>query len=324
MIKVSALSLGRVFGLGVVAVSAFACGGTAFSGSAPDPDATDMTDTVMVPNHGTSTGGKASPPTAKPSGADGGADTEPQPQPPRGGTGGASTTGGGGSAGTVPPDDGLAGEPNIPDLPVDPNCASPLAEDWTAALDSSGSEWKTEFGDPWVDAANHRLVVTYDDVASHTTAYEGGYYVSAEVTLTGGTVLTPYPYANEGPLPSLRRNSNGTGIELGSAKYGSTEHWASSDWKGFSGVTIAGTTTVVVTTYIKATAQAVAMKVSYGGQQYRSGWVSGFTWPKTNLGIMRYVGQNNSSVFAGDAVYVGPLRGCQKLDDAALETLFQN
>ena len=35
-----------------------------------------------------------------------------------------------------------------------------------------------EFGDPWIDATNHRLVVTYDDVASRKTAYEGGYYVS--------------------------------------------------------------------------------------------------------------------------------------------------
>ena len=75
---------------------------------------------------------------------------------------------------------------------------------------------------------------------------------------------------------------------------------------------------------MKATAQAFAVKVTYGGHSYRSGWVSGFTWEKTNLGIMRYVGENNSSVYAGDAVYVGPLSGCQKLPDASVQAEFDD
>ena len=329
MVKVSAFPIGPVFGFGILCLAASACSGTAFSGERkpePEPKHTDSADSVVVPSRGGAaattrgTAGEAASGGMASTNEGGAPALEPQP----GGThvGGGATAGTGG--GVEPPDQGTAGEPNIPDPPVDPNCASPLAEDWTHALGSVGSNWEIQFGDPSVDVTNHRLVVTYDDVAARKTAYDGGYYVAAEVTLEGGTVLTPYPYSNEMRWPSLRRSSTGSNVELGCAKYGSAEHWTTSDCPGFSGTTIAGTTTVLVTTYVKAVTKAVATKVAYGAQTYRSGWVSGFTWPQTNLGIMRYVGENNSAVHAGDPVYVGPLRGCQNLSDAAVDALFND
>lgn len=63
------------------------------------------------------------------------------PQPPLGGTGGAagsSATAGAGGSLVGPPEQGMAGEPNIPDPPVDPKRAAPVAEPWTAELDSTG------------------------------------------------------------------------------------------------------------------------------------------------------------------------------------------
>ncbi len=346
MIKVSAFPIGPVFGLGIPSLAAFACSGSAFSGEPtpePEPQHTDPTDPVVVPSRGgaglTTSGasGKAATTTGGIAGMTEGGAPAVEPQQLPGGTHAGGTPAGGGGAGgsaganvtagtggvVEPPNQATAGGPNIPDPPVDPSCASPLAEDWTHAIGSSGSNWEIQFGDPSVDVTNHRLVVTYDDVAARTTAYDGGYYVTAQVTLDGGTVLTPYPYSNEMRWPSLRRSA-GSGIELGAAKYGDTEHWTTDDWPGFSGTTIAGTTIVSVTTYVKAISKALAVKVTYGAQTYRSGWVSGFTWPQTNLGIMRYIGENNSSVHAGDAVYVGPLRGCQKLSDAAVDALFKN
>lgn len=330
-----------------MAVSAVACSGAVFKGAPPEPepDEPDTTDSVVVSTRGGATGGStrgsagkpASTATGgKPSEGDGGmAPTQPQQLGGGGGAGGsgtsasgaggvagANTTAGAGGSVVVPPEEGNAGEPNLPDPPVEPTCASPLREGWTTAMGTSGSNWKLEFGDPYVDVANRRLVVSYDDVAGRTTPFEGGYYVTAEVSLDGGTVLTPYPYSNEMRWPSLRRTNNG--VELGGAKYGSSEGWTSNDWPGFSGITIAGTHQVVVTTYVKATSKAVAVKVSSGNSVYRSGWVTGFTWDKTNLGIMRYVGENNSRVYQGDAVYVGPLNGCEKLTDAAIEALFKN
>jgi hypothetical protein len=329
VIKVCAPILGHLFGLGVFTVSALGCSGAVFKAEPPAPDETDTTDPVVVSTRAgkpatTTTGGM-------PGEAEGGA----APVAPRqhggsggtggnGGTAGAIATAGAGGNVVVPPEGGMAGEPNIPDPPIDPSCASPLAENWTAAIGSGGSDWEVAFGDPRVDVANHRLVVTYDDVAGRTSAYDGGYYVAAEVTLEGGTVLTPYPYANEQRWPSLRRSSTGAGVELGATKYGSSESWTSNDWAGFSGTTISGTKTVLLTTYVKATAKALAVKVSFGGQTYRSGWVSGFTWPQTNLGIIRFTGENNSRVYSGDAVYVGPLSGCQQLTDAAVDARFLN
>ena len=179
-----------------------------------------------------------------------------------------------------------------------------------------------EWGDPYVDVANHRLVITYDDVASHAKAYAGGYYVMTTVTLESGTVLTPYPYSNEMTWPSLRRSSNGADIELGQTKYGVSEVWSSQGWPAASGAVVSATHQAKLTTYVKAGAQAVASKLEFGGKAYRSAWVSGFTWPNTNLGIMRYVGENNSAVYPGDAVYVGPLSGCQQLSDDAIAELY--
>jgi hypothetical protein len=210
--------------------------------------------------------------------------------------------------------------------PTDCDAASTVHEDWSEPLGSSGSEWELTFGDPWVDVVNRRLVVTYDDIVTRRVDYEGGYYLGALVTLEGSTVLTPYPYVNEYVWPSVRRSSDGLGIDLGATGYGVTVPWSTDDWPGFSGSTITGTTQIVLITYVKASPPAFAVKVlDASSNVYRTDWISGFTWPDTNLGLLRFVGENNSNVYAGsDAVYVGPLNGCQNLTDAAVQQLFED
>ena len=206
-----------------------------------------------------------------------------------------------------------------------PACTSPVVEGWTAPIGTtgSGSAWEVAWGDPSVDTVNHRLIVTHDDVASRAKPFEGSYYVTATVTLTGGTVLTANTYSNEGIWPSLRRSSSGAAIELGQTAYGSSQVWSSAGWPT-AGASFAVGQEVKITTYVKASAKAVASKVIVGNSVYRSAWVSGFTWPNTDMSILRYIGQNNSAVYSGDAIYLGPLSGCEKLSDSTVETQFNN
>lgn len=233
--------------------------------------------------------------------------------------GGVSTAGGGvGGAGSA----GSGGAVVVVDPPT-PQCDSLVVEDWSQGL-GLNSRWRVDFGDPVVDTVNHRLVLSYDDVAARNTELTGGYVIEADVTLVGGTVLTPYPYASELLLPSIRRSSTGTGIDLGSTQYGTTRTWDSAGWPGVA-ASIAGSNQVHVAMYVKNTSvKAEAVKVTYGGQVYRSNWATDFHWRQTNLGIVRYVGENNSAVFSSnsDRIYVGPLSGCEKLSDARVAALF--
>lgn len=359
VVRVFALPRGVTFGLGSLWFAVLACSGSTTSREGgppePKPDQGGTLDSIVpsdgaavVPTTGGTVGGPAATPngrtiggatTTTTGGSAGGAgaptarplrgpdrivgDGPPGTQAGGGGAGGGGSANTGGAGGAELPNPGTAGDANPPDPPIDPDCRASISESWSHPI-GAGSNWEVQFGDPSIDTANHRLVVSYDDVAAHTTAYEGGYYVTAKVSFDGGTVLTPYPYAsNEVRLPSLRRSGND--IELGGTMYGSTQQWTNDDWPGFSGVILAATTTVTVTTYVQATAKALAVKVTSGSRSYRSSWVSGFTWPQTNLGIMRYTGEDNSRVYWGaDAVYVGPLSGCQKLSDAAVEAAFEN
>jgi hypothetical protein len=235
------------------------------------------------------------------------------------GSSGAAPDAAGNGGAATPPDAGIAGEPNTPE-PPETACDAPVHDTWDAPLGTAYSGWKVDFGDPRVDLANQRLIVSYDDIAARKTPLVGGYYLTAEVTFEGYTVLTPYPYVSEMLLPSLRRNAAGTGVQLGSTQYGQSNVWHDDLPAGFAGKTLIDTNKVLVTTYIKASSKALAVKVQSGDQIYRSGWLTGFTWPETNLGVFRYVGENNSSVYGGasDVLYVGSVVGCQGLSDAAV------
>lgn len=205
-------------------------------------------------------------------------------------------------------------------------CMQPIVEEWTDPLGEE-ERWYAEWGDPEVDIANRRLVVSWDDVAKRHQSFTGGYYATAQVTLNGYTPLAIYPYAKEGTWPTLRLLSNGTAIELGSTKYGTTEVWNATEWPDFSGVVITGSRSVAVTFYVKATEQAAAVKVRRGEQVWRTGWIKGFTWPDTDLNVFRYVGMNNSDVATivdDDTIYVGRVSGCQGLTDVEVQTEFAN
>jgi hypothetical protein len=206
-----------------------------------------------------------------------------------------------------------------PQLEPEPGCDSPVHDTWDSPLGAAGAPggWHVEFGDPRVDLAEHELIVSYDDVATRNAPLEGGYAMSADVTLSGYTVLTPYPYVWEVTVPSLRRNAEGTGIELGATSYGQGNVWRTDLFPGFGGVAVAGTIKARVTTYVKAESEEYAIKVEAAGKVYRSGWLGDFTWAKTNLQIFRFVGENNGYALGGDSdvLRIGKVDGCHELKD---------
>lgn len=244
-------------------------------------------------------------------------------------TGGMANTAGtstGGVAGTMHGEGGAAGALNN-----DPAvCDSPVVEEWNQWLDDNHeppleiNRWRVDWGDPYVDVPTHRLVLSEDDIAARNTALVGGYYVTTEVTIMGSTVFTPYPYVWEVMLPSIRRNAAGTGLDFGVTAYGTYNEWSATGWEGVTSAV--GGNKLLVTMYVKTGAdKGEALKVVYEGKVYRSAWVTDFHWAKTNLGMVRYVGENNSSVLGGsDVVYVGRVGGCQNLSDAAVTALFNS
>jgi hypothetical protein len=322
--KVRGLTVGQAFGVGLVSTAALACSGDVFR----------ATHQVASSEEGGSGGGdnsggsssivprdRSSTPDRPLGGAAGKAATSDAGTAGeiRGGSAGTAATAGAGGTTIEPPGEGMAGTAGQPN--VDPNCVTPIVEDWSAAL-GSGGPWDIGFGDPRVDTLNHRLVLSYDDVVQRNDAYEGGYYISAEVTIEGGTVFTPYPYTFEVLLPSLRRTASGSSIELGATQYGPSA-WSANDWPGFSGATLPGGK-LTVRTYVKATSKALAVTVTDGKKVYKSGWVTDFHWPMTNLGVLRFVGENNSGVAGGsDLIYVSAAVGCQRLSDAAVDAAFK-
>jgi hypothetical protein len=310
------------------AVMSAACDGTALKAGSMDPDPAEPTGVGPPALGGGGERSKALGPSVIATGGTGKQATTPaRAGAPTQAQAGAATEAlaGAGSGGASPesPYGGQAGEPNDAE-PREPDCAVPIADGWNHPLGSDQTPWVLEFGDPHVDASEQRLVVTYDDIAKRDEELRGGYYLSARVTFEGGTVFTPYPYVWQVALPSFRRNAAGTGIELGSTAYGTFESWRVAP-VGWGGVTIP-TKELVVVAYVKAGAKAYAVKAIAGAAVYRSGWVTGFTWEDTNLGVMRYVGENNSGVYNGssDALYVSPVSGCQSLSDAAVEAAYAN
>lgn len=290
------LWVGPLFGIGVVSLVMLACSGDPFEIGSNDlnrggGEPTDTGNQAAHAGKGNNTpqGGAAaaagSAPTAGTEAtAEGGVPSETRVTPTggshTGGAGGAAAAGSssGGTGGGVsdPPDPGAAGDPNVVDPAVDPNCAHPLFENWTAPLSSNGP-WKKAFGDPAVDTTNHQLVISFDDVAERTQPYEGSYYLESDVTFEGGTAFTPYPYASEVILPSLRRDATGTGIELGATQYG-PKSWSVSGWGSASGQVLAGATKLRVGAYLQVASKKFAVKVSFGDEVYRSSWVTGFDW----------------------------------------------
>ncbi len=205
--------------------------------------------------------------------------------------------------------------------PVVAACSSPINESWSTPLTSTSSAWNTAWGDPFIDTANRRARLSLDDVLSRNAAFAGSYYITHKLTLSGGTVFTPYPYTDGVLLPSIRRSGND--MQFGGDRYGSVS-WSNSEPAGFAGKFATGLLTARVTSYVQAQNKRMAVKVEAGGATYRSGWTAPFTWPQTNTGIIRFVGENNSSIFSGtdDFVYVGALSGCANLTDGNVDAIY--
>jgi hypothetical protein len=170
----------------------------------------------------------------------------------------------------------------------------------------------------------HRLVLSFDDVAQRSNAYQGSYYLEGDVTIGGNVAFTPYPYVDEVFLPTLRRGDRDFGIQLGATIYGQSRDFELSGWGNASGTIVPVATTVHVSSFVQASSKAFAVRISTGNRVYRSTWVTDFHWPNTNLGIMRFVGENNSGgTEGGGLIFVEKQRGCQNLDDATVKRLFE-
>lgn len=316
------LQVPRGHALGGVLLALIACSGRVTRSTSDEPEitrpgrvegGTKPTDDTRPDAGGAHNGGRS------PTGINGGKNAL-EPDFVEGGAGsGVADAGGAGSAGAsgAEAEGGSGGAPSSSE-----GCPSPIAEAWSAPLGSSPRGWALVFGDPRVDTASHRLVISHDDVAERSTRLTGGYFVQMRVTLEGGTVLVPYPYSNEGPFPSLRRSEDGSSVELGMTQYGTEQTWSSAGWPD-EGAMLTGTSEAQLTYYVKASSRAVAAKASHNGVVLRSRWVSGFTWAETSLAALRFIGMNNSKVYeGGDAVYVGPLSGCEGLTDAQVDDLY--
>jgi hypothetical protein len=206
------------------------------------------------------------------------------------------------------------------DCAVCPAGSNPSNEAWTSNF---GTTWANAFGDPLVDTANARLLLTRDDVVTRIAGFTGGYVMAFEANMVGNAALSTFVYTvpNEAS-PTLRRSGND--IELGGSTYGPSESWTTTSPSGFSGNKLVGTLTAKVTFFAKAQSKQSAVKVEAGAAVYRSGWSTPYTWANTNVGRMQFVGMNNASGTGGpdDRIYVGPLSGCTGLTDAEVETWF--
>jgi hypothetical protein len=340
---------GQAFGIGGLAALGFACSGSAFregsegaagTNAKVDETTKNSSDVINTRPRGGGQGGGAplSPmPDETAGGAPdvvpdlvGGTATGGAAGSEGGATGGMGTTGGianaagtsaGGVAGTTQGEGGTAGAPIVVGPP---GCDSPVTEDWSQPLGPS-NRWELTWGDPRVDTANHRLVLSYDDIVLRRAELTGGYYVTTEVTILGETAFTPYLWTKDVNLPSIRKNAEGSGMDFGIMYYAHSDTWSSTGWQnGATGH--AGGDKMLVTVYVRnGTDKGQALKVVYENKVYRSEWVTYFNdWPDTNLGKLRYVGENNSSAYGvvEDKIYVGPIVGCQNLSDAAVTALF--
>jgi V8-like Glu-specific endopeptidase len=197
-----------------------------------------------------------------------------------------------------------------------PTCFSPIEQLWSQPLGTPGSAWRASWGDPVTEPADVRLRLSHDDIAERTHPIAGSYYISHELTLSGGTTFTPYPYVSATDLPSIRRS--GADMQLGGASYGG--RWSDVLPAGFAGKRVPGVLKARATTYVKAGSREMAMKVEAGGKVYRSGWTS-YPAPGTDLSRFRFVGENISGVYSGpdDYVYVGQLAGCVDMSEGDID-----
>jgi V8-like Glu-specific endopeptidase len=197
-----------------------------------------------------------------------------------------------------------------------PTCFSSIEQLWSEPLDTPGSAWRASWGDPVTQPADVRLRLSHDDIAERTHPIAGSYYISHELTLSGGTTFTPYPHVSATDLPSIRRS--GADMQLGGASYGG--RWSDLLPAGFAGKRVPGVLKALATTYVKAGSREMAMKVEAGGQVYRSGWTS-YSAPGTDLSRFRFVGENISGVYSGpdDYVYVGQLAGCVDMSESDID-----
>lgn len=300
---------------------AAACGG-AFDGRDHDEEASS------APAGGTGGGGEsASGGRARPVGNP----SQGSGSPTSGGSAGSvASAGAGGSAGastpSEPPVGGAGGAPDpppelLPDPLPDASCASPIADAWTQPLDAAESTWLSSFGNPSVDLESERLGLTFDDIVTRTSSFEGGYYVTHTLRLDGNTAFTPQPYGSSVAVPSLRRN--GDDLELGGTAYG--QSWSTSTPAGFAGTIIEGTLQAYVTSYVKADAKLFALKVQAGDVVVRSGWLA-YEHEELDLGTLYLVGQNTAVGSGGsdDRIFVGTLVGCEGLTDAEIDERYEN
>ena len=198
--------------------------------------------------------------------------------------------------------------------------ADAFDEPWKTDFGAAGSAWNSVFGDPAIDVANGRLRLSTDDVVDRAIPIAGSYYITHDLTLSGGTVFTPSVYLDSlerASLPSIRRSAND--MQFGGDFYAGS--WSDSDPAGFAGKRAAGVLTARVTTYVRGQSKQLAVKVEAAGAVFRSGWTAPLTQPKTDVTIYRFIGENNSSIYSGsdDYVYVGALHGCARMSDADVE-----
>lgn len=189
-----------------------------------------------------------------------------------------------------------------------PACASPIADDWNYVLTRSSEPWRLAFGDPSIDTPNNSLRLTYDDIAERE-AINGSYVLSFDLAIEGNLTFYAAASATTAFLPSITRE--GTALILSTTYYSAHVLQAGGGFTDLR-VKVPPGNTVHVTLYMKKTAEQLAMKVTYAGTTY----ASGFMPTDINREGLGFVGNNDG--FTG-VITVGVLSGCASLTDAEVE-----
>ncbi len=177
-------------------------------------------------------------------------------------------------------------------------------------------------GDATVDTTKHQLLLSDDDVVERNPNYQDGYVVSFSVYLPQPRFLAHVNlmgFTNP-TFPAFRRiidaNNRSRPLSFVGMSYGGTEG-SFGAWNGQE-----GTTSAIVTIYVKKSPAAMAALATTTGLSLQSGWVSLTAGPGAT-GNFSFVGTNNDNYRnGGNSAIIGPIAGCAGLSDSQVDALY--
>lgn len=197
-----------------------------------------------------------------------------------------------------------------------------INDTWGYILSGSSTPWNLQFGNPQTNLTSRKLSLTFDDIVLRPTPYTGGFYIRTTVAFSAcqgnwGTYFG-VPADVSKFMPGIQYIVSGSLIKFTGMAYNSTSLTTIGD---FDGRTIPAQE-VAFEIFYKATANLIAVKVTYQGNKVRSGFVASSTITPRQPCI---VGNNTATfgaVLQTGNIYWGELIGQDNLSDAAVGSLY--